>query len=55
MLKIEDLLVVQANAENYKAEPSQNTAFIRQTFGESMKAYIDMNIDKASHAKINFN
>lgn len=43
-LKIEDLLAVQANAENYKPEPSQQTLFIRQTFGNSLKAYIDMNL-----------
>lgn len=53
MIKIEDLLAVQANAENFKPEPSANTLFIRQTFGESMKAYIDTNIDRASKVKIN--
>lgn len=43
-LKIEDLLAIQAKAENYKPQPSENTLFIRQTFGDSLKAYIDSNI-----------
>ena len=40
-LAIEDLLAVQAEAEDYKPEPSEKTTFIRQTFGGSLKAYID--------------
>jgi len=44
-LSIEDLLEIQAEAENYKAIPSDKTAFIRQTFGNSLKGYIDSNID----------
>ena len=44
LLKIEELLQVQANAENFKQEPSNNTTFIRQTFGNSLRAYIDMNM-----------
>ena len=43
-LKIEDLLAVQARAENFKPEPSKQTLFIRQTFGNSLKTYIDMNL-----------
>jgi len=44
-LSIEDLLEIQAEAENYKAVPSDKTTFIRQTFGDSLKSYIDSNID----------
>lgn len=43
-LKIEDLLVIQAAAENYIPSPSQNTQFIRQTFGDSLRSYVDSNI-----------
>lgn len=45
-LKIEDLLTVQAEAENYKEEPSEKTSFIRKTYGKSLKAYIDKNLKK---------
>lgn len=44
-LRIEDLLAVQSEAENYKPAPSQLTSFIRQTFGNSLKVYIDTNLD----------
>ncbi len=55
LLKIEDLLAVQANAENFKPEPSKNTSFIRQTFGNSMRAYIDTNLKSSKGVIINFN
>lgn len=42
-LKINDLLQVQADAENYKFKPSDLTAFIRKTFGESLRVYVDSN------------
>ncbi len=43
-LAIEDLLAVQAEAENYKPQPSKETTFVRQTYGNSLKVYIDSNI-----------
>lgn len=43
-LKIEDLLAVQAEAEDFKAEPSEKTTFVRQTFGNSLKSFIDKNL-----------
>lgn len=43
-LSIENLLTIQADAENYKPEPSKETTFIRQTYGNSLKVYIDSNI-----------
>lgn len=43
-IKIEDLLVIQSEAENYKASPSEKTSFIRKTYGNSLKAYIDKNV-----------
>ncbi len=45
-IKIEDLLSVQAAAEDYKPQPSQQTAFIRQTYGDSLKAYVDLNFKR---------
>ena len=47
-IKIEDLLLVQAEAENYEATPSAKTSFIRKTYGNSLKAYIDKNINYIS-------
>jgi len=43
-LSMEDLLAVQSEAEDYKPEPSAKTTFIRQTFGDSLKVYIDNNL-----------
>ena len=43
-IKIEDLLLIQAEAENYQATPSEKTSFIRRTYGDSLKTYIDKNI-----------
>ncbi|MBO5038881.1 MAG: sel1 repeat family protein [Alphaproteobacteria bacterium] len=44
-LGIEDLLAAQAEAENIKPEPTEQTKFIRQTFGESLKKYLDSYIN----------
>ncbi len=43
-IKIEDLLLIQAEAENYQASPSEKTLFIRRTYGNSLKTYIDKNV-----------
>lgn len=40
-LAIQDLLSIQSMAEDFSATPSPQTSFIRQTFGNSLKAYID--------------
>ena len=40
-LAIQDLLNIQSMAEDFSASPSPQTSFIRQTFGSSLKAYID--------------
>lgn len=44
-LGIEDLLAAQAEAENIKQEPTEQTKFIRQTFGDSLKKYLDSYIN----------
>lgn len=43
-IKIEDLLSIQSEAEDYKPEPSEQTAFVRKTYGNSLKIYIDVNM-----------
>lgn len=43
-IKIDDLLIVQAAAEDFTTTPSQQTVFIRQTYGNSLKTYIDINL-----------
>ncbi len=47
-LEIDELLAVQADAENYESHPSNQTVFVRKTYGNSLKAYIDTNIEKAN-------
>lgn len=51
-IKIEDLLSIQTEAEEYIPRPSEQTAFIRQTYGDSLKAYIDINVKLAKKFKI---
>lgn len=50
-IKIDDLLVIQAAAEDFKAAPSQQTVFIRQTYGNSLKTYIDFNLAQLNKNK----
>ena len=45
-LKIEELLQAQAEAEAYKPKPTELTIYIRQTFGENIRKYIDDRIEK---------
>lgn len=40
-LKIEELLRAQSEAEAFVARPSELTMYIRQTFGQNIKGYID--------------
>ncbi len=51
-IKIEDLLTVQSEAEDYVPAPSEQTLFIRQTYGNSLKAYIDLNLKTARKLKV---
>lgn len=50
-IKIEDLLAIQSEAEEYVPAPSAQTLFIRQTYGTSLKAYIDLNSKVAKKLK----
>lgn len=43
-IKIEDLLSIQSEAEDYKQMPSEKTTFVRKTYGNSLKVYIDVNM-----------
>lgn len=43
-LKIEELLQAQSQAESFKEKPSELTSYIRQTFGNNIRRYIDENI-----------
>lgn len=43
-LKIDELLEAQTEAEKFKAQPSELTSYIRQTFGYNIRRYIDENM-----------
>jgi len=45
-LKIEELLAAQSAAEKYQPKPSELTTYIRQTFGNNVRRYIDENMGK---------
>ena len=50
-LKLEELLQAQNTAENYHESLSELTQYIRQTFGENIRQYIDKNISKVKGQK----
>lgn len=50
-IKIDDLLAIQSEAEDYVPAPSAQTSFIRQTYGNSLKTYIDLNAKTAKKLK----
>lgn len=43
-LKLEELLPAQTTAEKFKPKPSELTSYIRQTFGNNIRRYIDENM-----------
>lgn len=43
-LKIEEILPAQSAAEKFKAQPSELTTYVRQTFGNNIRSYIDENL-----------
>ena len=47
-MKIENVLQAQAQADAYRAAPSELTQYIRQTFGDNLTAYIDRYLSKDS-------
>lgn len=50
-LKIEEVLQAQAEAENFKEKPSELTSYVKQTFGENIRHYVDENLSKAKLPK----
>ncbi|MBQ8870892.1 MAG: sel1 repeat family protein [Alphaproteobacteria bacterium] len=46
LIEIEKLLQAQSAAENFKEKPSELTLYIRQTYGNDVRVYIDENIKK---------
>ena len=43
-LKLEELLPAQTAAEKFQPKPSELTSYIRQTFGNNIRRYIDENM-----------
>ncbi len=43
-LKIEEFLQAQAEAEKFEEKPSELTSYIKQTFGDNIRRYIDENM-----------
>ncbi|MEE6207430.1 MAG: tetratricopeptide repeat protein [Alphaproteobacteria bacterium] len=50
-LRPEEIALAQKNAQEYKAQPSELTTYIRQTYGTSLRYYIDNNIPLAKEAE----
>lgn len=50
-LKIDVLLKAQERAEKFKENPSELTSYIRQTYGNDIRLYIDENLKKQQKVK----
>ena len=46
MLKTEEIIEAQKEAEAFQAKPSEITLYVRKTFGENIRRYIDDNLQK---------
>lgn len=53
VMKIEELLQAQAEAEKYVEKPSELTAYIKQTFGRDIRTYIDDNLKNVNNKNFN--
>ena len=53
VMKIEELLQAQAEAEKYVEKPSELTAYIKQTFGRDVRTYIDDNLKNVNNKNFN--
>lgn len=53
VMKIEELLQAQAEAEKYVEKPSELTAYIKQTFGRDVRTYIDENLKNVNNKNFN--
>lgn len=45
VMELEQLLQAQENAREFKSSPSELTSYIRQTYGDNIRHYIDLNIE----------
>lgn len=50
-LNLETLAQAQASAQNYEAHPSELTTYIRQTYGDNIRHYIDLNLKQTNESK----
>lgn len=53
VMKIDELLQAQAEAEKYSEHPSALTAYIKQTFGRDVRGYIDDNLKNINNKNFN--
>lgn len=49
VMKIEELLQAQTEAEEYVEQPSALTSYIKQTFGRDIRSYIDENLKNVNN------
>lgn len=49
VMKIEELLQAQTEAEKYVEQPSALTSYIKQTFGRDIRSYIDENLKNVNN------
>lgn len=47
-MQLEQLSAAQTTAQNFKTSPSELTAYIRQTYGNNIRSYIDINMPDLS-------
>lgn len=52
VLKLDMLLQAQAEAQNFKPETSELTSYVRQTFGNNVRNYIDKHLKKMEKPEI---
>lgn len=51
VLKIDELLQAQSEAEAFRSKPSELTEYIKNTFGERIRIYIEDGISSTSNKK----
>lgn len=53
VMKIDELLQAQSEAEKYSENPSELTSYIKQTFGRDVRTYIDENMRNMNNKNYN--